>query len=116
MRYLVIVFVSGLLLVGCGEEESIPSCTETMTDLYAIDNCMMYDISVSPPAEMLMSEAVYWCRQVVNETENYCSSCRGRLVEWLNCRPTACVWNESAQMFLANDCNDELDALVVCCN
>jgi hypothetical protein len=105
-------------VMSCGGSplDSAPTCTESLEALYNVEDCAMYNISVKPPAKMGLSEAMLWCRQVVTETQQKCSQCEDQLAAWLRCTPTACIWNQSAQMNLANDCNDELDRLVTCCN
>ena len=103
--------------LGCGSEgdEEPPTCSEWVQALYAVENCAMYDISVSPPAALSQNEVTIWCREVVGVVNTNCTECEDEMNAWLACVPDECTWNESMQIYLANDCNDEYDRLLACC-
>jgi len=108
MNKLIIIAIASLFIAACGGDNGPePTCTEYMNDLYAY-NCTMWDISVEPPEEWSRSEAIFWCRQVVDYVHDYCDNCVGKLNDWLACRPSFendCV-----------NCNDEQERMLACCD
>lgn len=117
--FLCVIIVVGIssLIAGCGGEEGPTStCTEMVTDLYAIPNCAMWDVSHTQPSLMSASQALVGCRKTTIIVNNNCEQCSGLLRDYLNCRPTKCEWSESLQFYVADDCNDEMDRLLNCCS
>ena len=104
MNKLVIVLAM-LFVVGCGSEAPQPTCSEFMGSFYA-SGCSMWDISVSPPEEWTLSEAIYWCREVVDYVHDYCGSCVGKLNTWLSC---------DIEYQQCGVCNDEQERMLACC-
>lgn len=94
-----------LLLVGCGGDDTPKStCTDFLDHFYGV-GCVLVDISYNPPVELAYSEALYACRQIGSEAQNYCPNCKSKYRAWLNCRTDV----------TCTDCMHELDEFVYCC-
>lgn len=113
MRKIISLIAVLLFVVGCGEDPQ-PTCSEWVDALYGVQNCALYNIEMAPPERISQADAFMWCRDIAAFAHTDCPTCVDELNAWLNCTPDACVWNEEMQMFLATDCNDEFDRLLVC--